>query len=218
MFRIKICGITTPEDALLVAHAGADAIGLNFHPQSPRYVSLDRAKAIVSVIPAGVAKVGLFVNLPPLEACRIFDGLGLDLIQFHGDESPSQLTEIGHRPVMKAFRVDSAGLTDVLAYLDRCRELSCLPRMVLLDSQVPGLFGGSGQIGDWSVLASYPRDRGYPPFALAGGLTPNNVCEAIRAVQPNAVDTASGVERSPGSKSPELISEFVARARAALDR
>jgi phosphoribosylanthranilate isomerase len=213
VFQIKICGITTLEDALLVAQSGADAIGLNFYPKSPRYLSPDRAQAIVDAIPTGVLKVGLFVNLPPADACRTFDDLRLDLLQLHGDEAPEQLAQLGSRPVMKAFRVGDAGLTPVLAYLDRCRELSCMPRMVLLDSQVSGLFGGSGQIGNWELLASYPRNTGYPPLAIAGGLTPDNVAEAIRIVQPHGVDTASGVELSPGRKSAQLVRDFVAHAR-----
>jgi phosphoribosylanthranilate isomerase len=215
VFRIKICGITTPEDALLVGQSGADAVGLNFYPKSPRYLSVDRARAVVEAIPVGVVKVGLFVNDSPDDACRLFDELGLDLIQLHGDESPEQLSKLGGRPVMKAFRVGVAGLTPVLAYLDQCRKLSCLPRLVLLDSQAPGVFGGSGQLGDWRLLASYPQEPDYPDLILAGGLTPVNVGDAIRVVRPKGVDTASGVELAPGRKSPELVRAFVARVQEA---
>ena len=108
MFTIKICGITRPEDARATVEAGADAIGLNFYPQSSRAIDRERARAIIAVLPAGVIKVGLFVNAQPAEICRTCDALGLDLIQLHGDEPPELLSALGGRPVMKAFRAAGA--------------------------------------------------------------------------------------------------------------
>ena len=105
MFRIKICGITSVDDALLVARAGADAVGLNFYPRSPRYISLDTARKIVAALPKEIVKVGLFVNAPPADVCRTYSDLSLDLIQLHGDEPPEYLAQLGGRPVMRAFRV-----------------------------------------------------------------------------------------------------------------
>lgn len=216
MFRIKICGVTRADDALWAVGAGADALGLNFYARSPRYVWPDDARRVVSVLPAGVVKVGLFVNAPPEEVCRTFDLLGLDLVQLHGDEPPEFLKRLGARPVMRAFRLGPEGLRPVAAYLDECRALDCLPRLVLLDAYRPGEYGGTGQTCDWATTAQYRVLPGGPPLVLAGGLTPANVAEAIRAVQPAAVDTATGVESSPGRKDPTLVAAFIRAARGAL--
>lgn len=216
-FRIKICGITSPDDALLAARAGADALGLNFFPPSPRFVRSDIAREIVGVLSGKpVLKVGLFVNHPPEAVLRIYDDLALDLIQLHGDEPPEYLRRLGTRPVMRALRVGPAGLGPVIEYLAQCARLRAMPELVLLDTDAGKSYGGSGQTGDWSVLAEYPRQE-LPPVVLAGGLNPGNVAEAIRAVRPAAVDVASGVESSPGRKSAELVIQFVALARAALE-
>lgn len=216
MFRIKICGITTVEDALAVAEAGADAIGLNFYPKSPRYVTPETARRIADCLPRGIIKVGLFVNSPADEIARIFGQTGLDLIQLHGDEAPSVLGGLAGRPVMRAFRVGEAGLRPVLDYLDQCRGLGCLPELCLLDAFQQGHYGGTGVTADWSLVGDYPRDGAYPPLVLAGGLRPENVAEAIRQVQPVAVDTASGVERVPGRKDPKLVARFVQAALSAM--
>jgi phosphoribosylanthranilate isomerase len=215
-FQVKVCGITTASDARLTARAGADAIGLNFFARSPRRVTLDQARGIVAVL-AGVpiTKVGLFVNHAVAEVCLAFDQLGLDLVQLHGDESPEFLTQLGGRPVMRAFRVGPEGLAPVLRYLDRCRQLDVMPQYVLLDTMTKGVYGGSGQAGDWSTMAQY-ASPGLPPLVLAGGLTPENVALAIRAVRPSAVDVASGVESSPGRKDPHLVGQFVDLARTAM--
>ncbi|MHB1034700.1 MAG: phosphoribosylanthranilate isomerase [Pirellulales bacterium] len=216
MFHIKICGVTNVDDARLVASSGADAIGLNFYPQSPRCIQRREAERIVEVLPSDVVKVGVFVNASRDEVCRTFDNLGLDLVQLHGDEPPEYLAELEGRPVMRAFRCRQTGLAPVHAYLDRCRELGCLPHMILVDSYKEGAFGGTGETADWSELASYaasagPSDR--PPLVLAGGLTPDNVERAIRTVHPRAVDTASGVESSPGRKDPNRVRAFVQAAK-----
>jgi phosphoribosylanthranilate isomerase len=214
MFRIKICGLTSAEDAALVAAAGADAVGLNFYPQSPRFLAPPAAERIVEALPRGVVKVGLFVNAAADEICRTFDRLGLDLVQLHGDEPPGLLAQLGDRPVMRAFRVGPDGLAPVERYLAECGRLGCLPRLVLVDAHVRGLYGGSGKLADWDAIRHYPADGSLPPLVLAGGLSPENVGEAVRTVHPAGVDTASGVESSPGRKDPALVRRFVA---AALD-
>jgi phosphoribosylanthranilate isomerase len=215
MFRVKICGITSPEDAALAAAAGADAIGLNFYPPSPRFVDPQRARLIVAALPPQIVKVGLFVNAGQGEVCRTCEALGLDLVQLHGDEPPEYLRQITGRPVMRAFRIGREGLGPTRQYLAQCRHLGCAPRLVLLDSRVEGAYGGSGQSADWSVLSSYVRDE-TAPLVLAGGLSATNVAAAIAAVHPWAVDTASGVETSPGKKSAELVRRFVIHARQAM--
>ena len=216
LFRVKICGITNADDAAIASDAGADAVGLNFFPKSPRYLSIDRALAVADALTGrAVLKVGLFVNHPADEVCRIAERLGLDFVQLHGDEPPELLAQLGGRPVMRAFRVGPAGLGPVCDYLERCRQLHAMPALVLLDSYSQSVYGGSGQAADWSTLAQYARaDR--PPLVLAGGLNPENVAAAIDAVHPVAVDVASGVEARPGRKDPELVAQFVSRARAAL--
>lgn len=213
-FRIKICGITTVDDALLVAHAGADAVGLNFYRKSARFLAPDQAEAVVRAVPAGVVKVGLFVNAAAADIRATFDHLGLDLIQLHGDEPPEFLVELGDRPVMRAFRVGPEGLRPVECYLARCHELGVAPRMALVDALVSGAYGGTGRVADWDALKPYPPTN--PPLVLAGGLTPTNVAAAIRAVRPAAVDTASGVESNPGRKDAALVGQFIAAARAAF--
>lgn len=217
MFRIKICGITTVDDALSVAGAGADAIGLNFYAKSPRYVEKPEAQRICEALPPGVVKVGLFVNAPETEIRRVFDDLRLDLIQLHGDEPPELLARLGDRPVMRAFRVGPEGLDPVADYIEECRRLDCVPRRILVDSRVEGAFGGTGKVADWSLVARHPIHDWHPPLVLAGGLTADNVRTAIHAVRPAAVDTASGVELSPGRKSPPLVERFVEAAVQAFD-
>lgn len=218
MFQIKICGITSVEDAQMVARAGADAIGLNFYPKSPRYIDLEQARAIVRAIPSGIAKVGLFVNAPTNQIRRIFHDLRLDLVQLHGDEAPDTLAQLGECPVMRAFRLTEAGLGPVLNYLSACRQLGCLPRFTLLDAYCPGHYGGTGQAADWRLAAGYQTGVSAPSLVLAGGLKAENVGEAIRIVRPVAVDTASGVECEVGRKDPERVEQFVAAARGALRR
>jgi phosphoribosylanthranilate isomerase len=216
MFRIKICGITTPSDAQMVAAAGVDAIGLNFYSKSPRYLLFERAEEIVASTPDGLLHVGLFVNCDAAEVCRVHDELRLGAIQLHGDETPEYLQQLGDRPVIKAFRVGAGGLAPVFRFLDRCHRLGRGPNLVLLDSLVGGTFGGSGLTGDWDSAAEYGAHPNLPPLVLAGGLNPENVEQAIQAVQPSAVDTASGVENAPGRKSAERVAAFVRAAKKAF--
>jgi len=217
MFSIKICGVTSVNDALMVAAAGADAVGLNFYPKSPRYVTPELARRISEALSWRVVKVGLFVNASSREVCRTFDQLRLDLIQLHGDEPPEFLGELGGRPVMRAFRVGADGLRPVAEYLDQCGKTGCTPRLVLMDSAQDGQYGGTGALPDWSALEGYPIEAAHPPMVLAGGLTPENVGHAIHTVRPTAVDAASGVETSPGRKGDLLVQRFVKAARQAFE-
>lgn len=211
LFQIKICGVTTVEDALGAVQAGADAVGVNFYRQSPRYVEESRAREIAAVLPEGVKCVGVFVN-PELSQLEGAVALGLHAVQLHGDESPTLLAHFRTLPVVKAFRLGADGLAPVQAFLDQCRALSCLPEMVLIDSYRAGEFGGTGATADWGAAAEYAALQG-PPLVLAGGLKPENVAEAIRAVRPLAVDTASGVESAPGNKDQAKMNAFVQAAQ-----
>jgi phosphoribosylanthranilate isomerase len=215
MFRVKICGITTVEDALAVVAAGADAIGLNFYCASPRYCPPDVAREIAAAVGDRVRKVGVFVNSPADEIRQTADALRLDMVQMHGDETPELLREIRPLGVVRAFRLGD-DLSSIHDYLRACHALMCMPRMALVDAARPGQYGGTGATLDWDWVG---RNRAHfmgLPFVLAGGLTPQNVAQAIEAARPWAVDTASGVESSPARKSPERVGEFVAAAHRAL--
>jgi phosphoribosylanthranilate isomerase len=210
--RIKVCGITCEEDACLAASLGADALGLNFYPRSPRCVSLDTAAHILRALPPFVEPVALFVNEPLERAFETARRLGpVRTVQWHGDE-PEACADPAFR-FIPAFAVrDADGLARVTRYLEMCRSLDRLPSAVLLDGHVPGLYGGTGQAAPWQLLADF---RPGVPVILAGGLTPENVAEAVRAVRPYAVDVASGVEAAPGRKDPEKVRRFIEEARAA---
>jgi len=215
VFRVKICGVTRGEDAIACAAAGADAIGLNFFAGSPRYVSGDAARQVADAVPWGVAKVGVFVNTPADQICATFDDLGLDWIQLHGDEPPEFLRDLVGRPVIRALRCGPQGLAPIAEYVARSQALGCAPQTLLLDAHAAGSYGGTGQMIDWSILKTEAWLRGIP-LVLAGGLKPENVAQAIQLAQPRAVDTASGVESSPGIKDAERVKAFVAAAREAF--
>jgi phosphoribosylanthranilate isomerase len=209
--RVKICGITSVDDARAAAALGADAIGLNFYPPSPRSVSLENAARILRALPPFVEPVGLFVNRPLTEVFAMAAELGALTIQWHGDD-PEVCTSLAHR-FIPAFAVrDRDNLETIRRYLDRCRDLDRLPAAVVVDAHVAGLYGGTGQLAPWELLAGFPREV---PLILAGGLTPDNVAEAVRVVRPYAVDVASGVESSPGRKDAEKVRRFIDQARGA---
>lgn len=204
--RSKICGITRVEDALAAAQAGADAIGLVFYAKSPRAVTVQQARAIVEALPPFVTTVGLFVNASRCELGEMLDAVPLDLLQFHGDETPAQCEGHG-RPWVKALRVRAGDDIAAACHAYRARGA----RGVLLDTFVDGVPGGTGQAFDWSLV---PADLGLPVI-LAGGLTPANVGQAITQVKPWAVDVSGGVEASKGIKDAALIKAFTTAVREA---
>jgi phosphoribosylanthranilate isomerase len=216
VFRIKICGVTTVADALVAADAGADAIGLNFYPPSPRSVDVTRAAQVVEAIPPQVTKVGVFVNMPADELVRAHDRLGLDMIQLHGDEPLEVMKALGDRSVVRVYRCGEAGLDDLPQWLEEWRAGGRGPEAVLIDAFHPGGYGGAGSTFDWRLVSRVRAKLCWLKIAIAGGLNPNNVDDAIAAARPYAVDAASGVEISPGKKDPELVRAFVAAAKAAF--
>jgi phosphoribosylanthranilate isomerase len=213
--RIKICGVTTREDALLVAALGADALGLNFYPGSPRYVPPAVAVEIVRALPPFIEPVALFVNDPLSRACEVARDLGpVRTVQWHGEE-PEPCPDPAFR-FIPAFPVRDAGdLARVTRYLEVCRDLDRMPAAVLLDGHAPGQYGGTGRPAPWGLLADF---RPGVPVILAGGLTPENVAEAVRVVRPYGVDVAGGVEAAPRRKDPEKVRRFLENARATLTR
>ncbi|HEX9779559.1 MAG TPA: phosphoribosylanthranilate isomerase [Geopsychrobacteraceae bacterium] len=200
MVRVKICGITNPDDALQAAACGADAIGLVFFAKSPRCVSPERAREIIARLPPLVTTVGLFVNEDPRTIRAVAARCRLDRVQLHGDESPADCLLPPLR-VLKALRVRDA---ESLARADD------YPADLLLDAWSDQVYGGSGRQFDWQLARALAARR---PIILAGGLRPDNVAEAVAAVNPYAVDVSSGVERSPGRKDHEKVAEFIRRAR-----
>ena len=202
---VKICGLTNEADALAAVAAGADAVGFMFYEASPRYVLPGRVREIVEVLPAGVAKVGVFVNAHP-EAVRTAAALcGLDTLQFHGEESPEYCHQFAPLHVWKAMPVkDTTSLFRLTSF-----ETAAW----LLDACVPGLRGGTGAKFNWD-LALKAKELGRP-IVLAGGLTPGNVAAAVRQVQPWGVDVSSGVESWPGRKDEAKVRAFIAAARGA---
>lgn len=204
MTRIKICGITRPEDALAVASCGADALGLVFHEKSPRHITLQQAARVAAVVPPFVTLVGLFVN-PAEDAVReVLDQVPLDILQFHGEEEPEFCVRFG-RPYLKAIRMRR----DV--DLIQCAARYADAQGLLLDAFVEGAHGGTGAMLDWALI---PRNVPLPVI-LAGGLHAGNVAEAIRLVQPYAVDVSSGVEVSKGIKDAAKIAAFINEVKQA---
>jgi phosphoribosylanthranilate isomerase len=200
--KIKICGITRLEDALAAARLGADALGFNFWPRSKRYVAPVEARKIVRRLPSFVTPVGVFVDPSRDEVLGADDASGVAVAQLHGDEPPELCISLP-LPVLKAIRVaDRHSLAALVSY-----EVQGF----LLDAPTPG-YGGSGEIFDWALAAEVAREL---PIVLAGGLGPDNIAEAVRAVRPWAVDVASGVERAPGVKDHDRMRLFVERAREA---
>ena len=227
MFRVKICGVTDPDDARLAAAAGADAIGINFVPGSPRRLDAGAARAVVAAIPPHVLKVGVFAGATPAEMLRIVRETGLDAVQLHGHlfgpadavDPPEACAALEGLPVIRAVRLHAGGFEAARRWFAEAGRCGAAPGLALVDAggaagTVAGRLGGTGERVDWRALA-----RAEPlgvPLALAGGLHPENVAEAIRVSGVEAVDTASGVERSPGRKDPEKMRAFVAAARRAL--
>lgn len=206
MVRVKICGVTTPADAAFAADHGADAVGLNFYPKSPRFLSDEQADAIVHELPPFTTAVGVFVNTQADVIRENVRRYGFRAVQTYSADPPAEpFFPAAHIP---AFRVkDAADLDDIRRFVAACR-----PAVVLVDSFVAGEMGGTGHRAPWHLLAGF--DPGVPVI-LAGGLTPENVADAIRLVRPWGVDVASGVESAPGRKDPGKVRAFVQAVRAA---
>ncbi|OGP70354.1 MAG: N-(5'-phosphoribosyl)anthranilate isomerase [Deltaproteobacteria bacterium RBG_13_58_19] len=200
MVSIKICGITNLEDALLAAELGADALGFIFYPPSPRSIEPDAARDIIAKLPPFVSTVGVFVDEDAALIKELAASVGLDWLQLHGKETPEYCRTLGRR-VIKSFRIrDENSLASLAAYRGAVQAM-------LLDTYKKGLVGGTGETFDWDLAR---RARQYGPIILAGGLTPENVAQAIAIAQPQAVDVASGVEAAPGKKDPEKLRAFFA--------
>lgn len=202
MVQVKICGITRPEDAHAAVEAGADALGFVFYPPSPRYITPERAAPIIDELPPFVTTVGLFVDVPLGTVHEIATRCRLDRIQLHGSEPPSFCSQV-KLPVIKAFRIKNA---DSLTPLPDYRVSA-----YLLDAYVEGaLPGGTGASFVWDLAL---RVKPYGPLILAGGLTPENVEEAIAQTHPYGVDVSSGVESAPGIKNHQKVRSFIRRVK-----
>jgi phosphoribosylanthranilate isomerase len=212
--RIKICGLSRPEEIHAAVEAGADAIGLVFYPTSPRYVSPETAAKLVACVPPFVTAVGLFVNASPEEVSQVVARAPVSLLQFHGDETADQCAAIAagvNRPFTRAIRVH-ADMThaDLLKYEQIYRTASGLFAGLLLDAFVDG-YGGGGKVFDWSLI---PKELA-PRVVLSGGLNVQNVAEAVARVRPYAVDVSSGVELAKGIKDIPSIRAFISAVRQA---
>jgi phosphoribosylanthranilate isomerase len=200
--KVKVCGITSYEDAAMVLDQGVDALGFNFYPPSPRYIRPADARAIIRRLPPFVVIVGVFVNARLEEVREIAGVAGIQAIQLHGDESREYCRELSDLPLIKALRI---GQDTVETQLDQYPV-----RAFLLDSKDDLLFGGTGKSFDWSRVGEITNIR---PIILAGGLRPDNVRAAIRVVMPYGVDVCSGVESAPGKKDSAKLIEFMNEVR-----
>ena len=202
--RVKICGITRLEDARAACEAGADALGFVFYARSPRHLAIEQARSLVTALPPFVTSVGLFVDAEPAFVRQVLKEVPLDLLQFHGGESPDECRGFG-RPYLKAVRVRPGA--DLLKYATEYHDALGL----LLDAYVSGVPGGTGERFDWSLIPAHlPK-----PVVLSGGLTPENVAEAVEQIRPWAVDVSSGVEARPGVKDATKVAAFIEHAKRA---
>lgn len=201
MTKVKICGITSVDDALMAVDAGADALGFVFFEKSPRYVTPETAAGIIAKLPPLVQVVGLFVNADLDVVNRSADNCGLDIVQLHGEESP-EFCRLVRRRVMKAFRIRGP---ESLVPLPEFRVAA-----YLLDAYSPNAYGGTGEVFDWDCAVA-AKEHG--PIVLAGGLTTENIAAAVTQVRPYAVDVSSGVEASPGKKDPDKVRRFIQLAK-----
>lgn len=201
--RVKICGITNLDEARVAVDAGAEALGFNFYAKSPRCLTVTRAAEISRPLPAFTLRVGVFVNAPEELVVRAIQECGLGMLQFHGEETPEFCTQFGLMS-MKAFRIrDAESLKELAKYSTDA---------YLLDAWAPEIRGGTGEKFNWE-LAKEAQKLGKPIF-LAGGLTPDNVADAVRTVRPFGVDVSSGVESSPGKKDHEKMRAFINAVRS----
>lgn len=205
MTKVKICGLNTPESMTAAIEAGADFVGLVFYPTSPRYIDMEVATYLAHYVPEHVKICGLFVNEKDEKLAEILSNVRIDMMQFHGDETPKRLADIKSsfkKPIIKAISInDTADLEQIDAF-------KTVSDWYLLDA--PG--GGTGQSFDWSLLDGFQFPK---PWMLAGGLTPENVGMAIKNVKPDAVDVSSGVESARGVKDTDKIHSFIQAVHAA---
>ncbi|WP_454061996.1 phosphoribosylanthranilate isomerase [Candidatus Nitrospira salsa] len=199
--KIKICGITNADDAQVAVRAGADALGFNFYSQSPRFVEVNVVKSIVHQLPPGVLPIGVFVNEALTIVRNMMDECGLVLAQLHGDETPAYCETLG-RPVLKGIRLrDRSSFLSLAEYKGRAGV-----KGFVLDAFSESEYGGTGKVADWDLAAEAAKAA---PILLAGGLTPENVQEAIQKVHPSGVDVSSGVETAPGKKDHTKVQAFI---------
>ena len=196
MIPVKICGITTPEDALCAAQNGAVAVGFIFYPPSPRFIQPERAREIIDKLPRDLVKVGVFVNEETTAVQKIFDDCRLDMIQLHGDETPGYCGQFPKCRVIKALDLKTA---EDLQKAERFDVAA-----ILVDSRRAGLYGGTGKTSNWDLAGRIAQ-----PLVLSGGLKEDNVIDALQKVKPAALDINSGVEIMPGKKDPEKIKRII---------
>jgi phosphoribosylanthranilate isomerase len=218
--RVKICGVTNEADAVKAAELGAAAIGLNFYRGSPRYITPEKAEAIMRALPPFVEPVGILVTVDLRPDLKVISKLTLRTIQLHRADEQSSLVFLASPHGVRLISAFSVGekndLLGISHYLEKCQQnIKSLPAAILVDAHVPGQFGGTGKTVPWELLADF---RPEVPLILAGGLTPENVAEAVRIVRPYGVDVASGVESSLGHKDPEKMKRFIENAREAAEK
>ena len=204
--RVKICGITRCEDAQLAVDAGADAIGLVFYEKSPRFVSNEQAARICQIIPAFVSRVALFKDADQAVVESVLAQVDIDLLQFHGSETPGYCEQF-NRPYIKA--IGMRGVEHDADFLISSAETFQSARALLLDGHAPGEAGGAGESFDWAAISGIDK-----PVVLAGGLTVENVRQAIDLMHPYAVDVSSGIESSPGIKDKDKVAAFMEQVNA----
>jgi len=205
--KVKVCGITNLDDAAMALDLGVDALGFNFYRRSSRYIEPLEARRIIDRLPPFALSVGLFVNVPePAEVIQAARAAGVQILQLHGSENPDYCHKLREFPVIKAIRIGDGPIEENLyAYGVQA---------FLLDSKDDALFGGTGKTFNWARAQEIQKHR---PVILAGGLQPGNVCDAIRMVNPYAVDVCSGVENSPGKKDVQRLKEFMNEVRNGCD-
>ncbi len=218
---IKICGVTNEVDGCIAARLGANAVGLNFYEDSPRYIHPEKAEFVVRGLPRAVEPVGIHV-VPGPQVFAISEKLGIQTVQWHGYFRARFLRHSFSHRLIQAFPISlrsdlaSISLEGIKGVL-QCwpREICKEPSAILVDASVPGKFGGTGKTAPWDLLADFQPGV---PLILAGGLTPENVAEAVRIVRPYGVDVASGVEKAPGKKDAEKMKRFIENAREAAEK
>lgn len=217
---IKICGVTTPEDARTVAASHADAIGLNFYAPSKRFLPPHVRNSVRDAIAENVEVVGVFVNSPMTDVARCAEETRLDTVQFHGDETPELVNQFHqtcpHIGIIRAFRIDDSGFHFADQWLEQATAMGIPLQAALIDAYRPGEYGGTGhQLSVTTVTSWNWPQQDNNNLILAGGLRPENISDAVTAIRPFGIDTASGVEDDPGRKNADAVKRFVDNARRA---